>query len=82
MRVGGKTGEEFWTARGLRQVCSLSPIIFNILITDIEDEMAKGGWGGIMIGGEKIYTLSYTDDIVMMAEKEKELRPMLKRMEE
>lgn len=50
VRVGGKVGEEFWTVRGLRQGCPLSPVLFNLLIADLEEKMARVKWGG---GGGK-----------------------------
>jgi len=81
VRVGKRIGEEFWTARGVRQGCPLSPTLFNILIADLEEEMTKGGWGGVRLGEGKIYTLSYADDVVLMAEEEQDMRAMLSRLE-
>lgn len=52
VRVGGEMGENFWTAR-VRQGCLLSPILFNLLIADLEEEMERVKWGGGKIGGEE-----------------------------
>jgi len=38
--MGGGGGGSFWTARGIRQRCPLSPL-FNILMADLEKEMRK-----------------------------------------
>jgi len=46
IRIGGKTGEDFWTTRGIRQDCPLSSLL-NVLIADLEEEMGKVRWGGI-----------------------------------
>lgn len=41
VRVREKTGECFWTARRMRQDCPLNPLLFNILLADLEEEMGK-----------------------------------------
>jgi len=74
-------GEAFWTARGVRQGCPMSPILFNLMTADLEQELAKGGWEGVRIEGKRIYTLAYADDVVILAEKEEELEAMIRRLE-
>jgi len=81
VRVGEEVGESFWTGRGLRQGCPLSPILFNILIADLEEEMGKVRWGGVNLGGRKLYSLAYADDLVLMADKEEEMRSMIERLD-
>ena len=38
-KVGEETGEAFWTGKGPRQGCPLSPILFNILTADLAEEL-------------------------------------------
>lgn len=45
MKIGRELGEGFWTAWGGRQGCPLSPIIFNIVLADLEEKMGKIKWG-------------------------------------
>ncbi|XP_071648500.1 uncharacterized protein [Temnothorax longispinosus] len=66
VRRGEEKGESFWMAKGLRQGCPLNPILFNLLIADIEDHMRKGGW---------------EDDIAVLAEEEQVMRSMISRLE-
>lgn len=48
----------------------------------------RDGWkrdekgGGVRIGERWCYTLGYADDMVLMAEREDELRSMMERFEE
>ncbi|XP_067208444.1 golgin subfamily A member 6-like protein 25 [Linepithema humile] len=81
VRVGGKVGENFWTARGVRQGCPLSPLLFNIMLADIEEEMGKVKRGGVKLRGNRIYSLAYADDMVLVAEEEEEMRGMMERLE-
>ncbi|XP_033362365.1 trichohyalin-like [Bombus vosnesenskii] len=41
--------------------------------------MRKGQVGGIVVGDSKVWSLSYADDIVLIADREEELKEMMKR---
>jgi len=71
--------EAFWTGRGVRQGCPLSPGLFNLL-TDLEEYLRKDGWGGVKLK-EKVYSLTYADDLVLLAEEEEKMRAMIGRLE-
>jgi len=58
VRVGKELGESFWTAKGVRQGCPLSPLLFIILLADLEGEMKKVKWGGSGWEGEGCMTWS------------------------
>lgn len=51
VRIKEEIGESFWTARGVRQGCPLSLILFNILMADIEEQI-RVKWG-VKLGGRK-----------------------------
>jgi len=41
--------------------------------------MRKEQTGGVVMGKEKIWSISYTDDIMLLAKSEQELKGMMKR---
>lgn len=51
-------------------------------MADLKKKMGRVKKGGIKLGEEKVYTLSYTDDIMLMAEGEDKMRSMMGRLEE
>jgi len=57
----------------------MSPILFNIYMIDLEEEMEKGQAGGIIIGKEKFWSIIYANDVVLLATREEELKEMLRR---
>ena len=61
---------------GLRQGCSLSPILFNLFIDDFALSVKALG-KGVDIGNEKVCILLYADDIVLFADNELDLQCML-----
>lgn len=81
IKVGEKNSSEFYTEKGLRQGCPLSPTLFAIYISDIEEVLRKGQDGGIVIERQKIHYLAYADDIVLLAKSGPELKQMMLRLE-
>ena len=79
VRIKNHNTKEFWTVRGVRQGCPLSPTLFNIYVAGLEEELRKGQAGGIVVGERKVWSLTYADDTVLMAVREEELKEMLKR---
>jgi len=81
VRIEGKYGKRFWTERGVRQRCPLSPMLFNMMIADLERELGEEGMGGIKLGGERLRVLGYADDIIILTEEEEGMRWLLKKLE-
>lgn len=78
VKAGERTTKEFWIERGFRQGCPMSPKLFNIYVMDLEEEMRKEQTG-VTIGKEKFWTITYADDMVLLALSEGELKGMIKR---
>lgn len=81
VKVGDKYTRKFWIGKGLRQGCPLSPLLFLILIADIEEILKKKGNGGVTIGRRRIYSLAYADDLAILATEQYELKRMIKSLE-
>lgn len=67
----------FKTTKEVRQGCVLSPLLFNLYIADIDKYMSERGIGGIKLGKERIWTLAYADDMVIMAKNRETLLDMM-----
>ena len=72
MRINGFYTEWFDVTSGLRQGCSLSPLLFNIFIKDLALKIKACG-KGVKIDDDTVGILLYADDIVLLADNEKEL---------
>ena len=81
VKVEMESGEGFCTGKGVRQGCPLSPMLFNLLIADMEEELRKGKWGGVQVGQKRICTSAYADDVVVLAKREEEIESMIRRLE-
>ena len=75
VRTGHGTTDCFQIGKGVRQGCILSPCLFNLYAeyimrnTGLDEPQAR-----IKIARRNINNLRYTDDIILMAESEGELK--------
>lgn len=67
IRTDSGTTREFWTTKGVRQGCVLSPLLFNLYIAKLEEELCKRNIGGTKILNKRIWTLAYADDMALLA---------------
>lgn len=81
IRIEGRETIKFWTEKGLRQGCFLSPTLFALYISDVEEILRKGQDGGLTINWKKYYCSAYPDDVVTVANQEKAPDQVLKRLE-
>lgn len=81
VRIRESITDWFWTCKGVRQGCPLSPLLFALVIADIEEEMKKGQIGGVLIGRERVWTLAYADDLVLLAKNEESMKEIMRRLE-
>ena len=81
VRINDEESECFWTQKGVIQGCPLSPILFTIYISEIDEVFRKAQTGGVVVGSEKVWTLAYADDLVILANEEKRMKKMIKNAE-
>ena len=78
VRTGHGTRVWFQIGKGVRQGCIWSPCLFNLYAEYI---MRNAGLdeaqAGIQIAGRNINNFRYTDDTILMAETEEELKSLL-----
>ena len=66
--------------RGVRQGCTLSPLLFNLYTEELMHRVKRVG-NGIQIGDEKLSILMYADDIVIMTESREDMQECLNAVE-
>jgi len=76
VRVNSFKTEWFDVKCGLRQGCILSPLLFNLFINDLTIYLKSFGLG-INIDNEKLCSLLYADDIVILTDNADELQILL-----
>ena len=75
MHVLGSKSDLFQVGVGLRQGCALSPILFVIYMDRIS--RCSRGVEGLQVGGLKIASLLFADDVVLMASSAVDLQHSL-----
>ena len=83
VRTGRGTTDWFQIGKGVRQVCTLSPCLFNLYAEYI---MRNAGLdqaqAGIKTAGRSINNLRYADNTTFMAESEEALKSLLMKVKE
>lgn len=69
--------DSFCTSKGVRQGCVLSPALFNLYMADLDNFLCKRGVGGIKLGNDRVWTLGYADDLVLLAKNRVAILDML-----
>ena len=64
--VNGITTRPIYLGRGLRQGCSLSPLLFALYIREIGSDLVEAG-KGFILGGVNFSGLLFADDIVLIS---------------
>ena len=82
VRTGHKTTDWFQIGERVRQGCILSPCLFDLYAEHImQNARLDVAQAGIKIAGRNMNTLTYADDITLMAES-KELKSLLMKVKE
>ena len=83
VRTGHGTTDWFQIGKGVRQICILSPCLFNL---HAERIMRNAGLeetqAGIKIARRNVNNLRYADDTTLMTESEEELKSLLMKVKE
>jgi len=76
------TGNSTAPLRGVKQSCPLSPLLFSLLINDVDDEFGTGFMGAVTgTVGLRVIHMLYADDLPLTANDPVQLQKMLRRLE-
>ena len=76
VRINGMKTDFLHVSSGLKQGCLLSPLLFNLFLNDLSQEIKNCG-RGVDIEGEIISLLLYADDLCFICDSEDGLQEML-----
>ena len=83
VRSGHGTIDWFQIRKGVSQCCILSPCLFNFYAEYVmRNAGLEEAQAGIKIARRNINNLRYTDDTILMAESEEELKSLLMKVKE
>ena len=81
--LGDKMTDYFQTNQGVRQGCVLSPILFNIFLADITNNLKGNEDTYLRVNeGDPISSIIWADDLLLLSDSEKGLNNVLVKLED
>lgn len=81
VKIGKRLSAAFYTTKGLRQGCSISPTLFKIYIQQILKQWNNSCRGmGIPVGNETVHSLLFADDQVIIAQCREDAKFMVRKL--
>jgi len=79
----GECSSAYQLQIGVRQGCTLSPLLFDVYIDDLIADLREGEGGeiGARLGSEMFHAMLFADDLVLMAESAADAQELLSRFE-
>ena len=75
--VNGVPTKSIYLRRGLRQGCSLSPMLFNLYISDMGHDLMLSTEGCLLFSGIVVSSLLFADDLFLVARSSLGLQRLL-----
>ena len=83
IKVGNRLSDTFKTNKGVRQGCILSPLIFNIFLSDLPKALLQDHHMNPNLSNDKkISCILWADDLVIFSKSEEGLQNMLSKLSE
>lgn len=76
VKVNGRLSQWFEVQCGLKQGCLMSPLLFNLYINDLLEEITQLETG-VDIGQTSVSVIVYADDIVLLTKSAEDLQSMM-----
>ena len=82
VKIADEMSDECQIGRGVRQGCSLSPILFSIYAEAMMKEAMEDISDGVVIGGKVITDVRFADDQAMVSNTEQGLQNIVRKLDE
>ena len=75
IKIGNKITNTFTSTQGVKQGCTLSPILFNIFLSDLQNEVEDTECEPVEIdASSRLGCLIWADDLLLLSKSEKGLK--------
>ena len=75
--INNNLSTPFQCSTGVRQGCNLSPMLFSLLISDLENHLSTTTAGSIPLTHTKLHLLQFADDLALLSDSHEGLQKSL-----